>query len=445
MTSAIFTEQQQSSATLPFTRSSTMEQILVFGPFALLLFGPLAFGAVSPLPIFLHEAGSAILFLLWVVQQAKSAELSIEWNPIFAPMLAFAAVIGLQLFRGHTAYRQATYSEAMLYISYGLLCFLITQTLHRTSHLRALAIAVSIYGFALAIFAVLQSVSSEGKLYWIQTPRNGGWIYGPYVNHNHYAGLMEMLIPIPLVIGFSHLASRKMQRLAIIAAAIMAATIFLSGSRGGMIAFLVELSVFAFFALRRNTKFRMNWIAGLFPVIVIGLLVWLGGSELTNRVSTIQTETRTEISGGVRMNIVRDGLKMFRQKPILGYGLGTFPDVYPKFRSFYSEVWINEAHNDYLQLLVETGALGFVVMLWFLWITYSGAAKKIFDCAEDPNGILAFAALLGCIGILVHSFVDFNLHIPANAAIFYVLCTLAAMDSRFRRTIPENQRFRLFL
>jgi O-antigen ligase len=231
-----------------------------------------------------------------------------------------------------------------------------------------------------------------------------------------------------------------MQRLAIIAAAIMAATIFLSGSRGGMIAFLVELSVLTLFALQRNKKLHMNWIAGLFPVIVVCLLMWLGGSEFTNRVSTINTETRTEISGGMRMNIVRDGLKMSRQKPILGYGLGTFPDVYPKFRSFYSEVWINEAHNDYLQLLVETGALGLAVMLWFLSVTYFKAAQKLSAWADNPNGMLALAALLGCTGILVHSFVDFNLQIPANAAIFYVLCTLAALEPRFPK-MPQNPPF----
>jgi O-antigen ligase len=441
MTSQIILEQRQHFVKLPFVRTSAMEQILVFGPFALLLFGPLAFGAVSPLPIFVLEAGSALLFLLWMIHQAKSGELSFQWNPVFAPMLAFAGIVGLQLLSGQTAYRQATYSSAMLYIAYGLLCFLITQMLRQTYHLRTLAVTASIYGFAIAIFAVLQSVSSDEKLYWVHIPRNGGWIYGPYVNHNHYAGLMEMLIPIPLVIGLSHLANRTMQRLAMISAAIMAATIFLSGSRGGMIAFLVQLSVLAFFAIRRTGRFRVNWMAGLFPIILVCLLMWLGGSEFTNRVSTIHTEMRSELSGGMRMNIVRDGLKMFRQKPILGYGLGTFSDVYPRFRSFYSEVWINEAHNDYIQLLVETGALGFVAMLWFFWTTYSEAAKKISNWTDDRDGTLALIALLGCTGILVHSLVDFNLQIPANAAIFYVLCTLAAMEPRFRQTPTRTSSF----
>jgi O-antigen ligase len=418
-----------------------MEHVLVYGPFILLLFGPLVFGAVSPFPIFVLEAGAAALFLLWIVRQVNSGEIAISWNPLFAPMIAFLCVIALQLATKHTGYRYATYSDAMLYIAYGLLCFLIVQTLRRISHLRHVAIGVSAFGFAVALFALLQSASSQEKLYWLITPRNGGWVYGSYVNHNHYAGLMEMLIPVPLVIAFSHFAHGTGKRLAIIAAAVMAATLFLSGSRGGMIAFLGELAVLALFLVRARSKskFRMTRMFILFPIIMACLLAWLGGSEFANRVTSINSETRTEISGGVRMQIARDGLRMFKQKPLLGYGLDTFPEIYPEFRSFYTDIWINEAHDDYLQLLIETGALGFCVMLWFLCTMYSHAAKKLAGWPDDRNGVITLAAMLGCTGILVHSFVDFNLHIPANAAIFYTLCTLAAMEPRFRKHLHRER------
>ncbi len=435
MTSPVIPDQRPQANAVQVARPNWMEYVLVYGPFTLLLFGPLAFGAVSPFPIFILEAGAAALFLLWIVRQLRSDELAISWNPLFPPMVAFVVVIAMQLVTKHTGYRYATYSDVMLYLAYGLLCFVIAQTLRRTSHLRHLAIAVSAFGFTIALLALLQSASSSDKLYWLITPHNGGWVYGPYVNHNHYAGLMEMLIPVPLVIAFSQFAHGVMKRLAIIAAAIMVATLFLSGSRGGMIAFLFELAVLAFFLVRQRSKskFYMTWMFILFPMILALLLVWLGGSEFANRVTSINNETRTEISGGMRMQITRDGLRMFKQKPLLGYGLDTFPEIYPEFRSIYTEVWINEAHNDYLQLLIETGALGFCVMLWFLWTMYSHALPKLSGWPDDRNGVLTLAAMLGCTGILVHSFVDFNLHIPANAAIFYALCTIAAMEPRFRK------------
>jgi O-antigen ligase len=433
MTSPVITEPQPRLRAASASQPNLADNVLVYGPFAFLLFGPLAFGAVSPLSIFILEAGASLLFLTWIASQIRSVVVSVSWNPVFAPMLAFLGLIALQLATRHSAYRYATYSEAMLYITYGLLCFLITQTLRRTSQLCILAIVVSVFGSAVALFAILQSASSEGKLYWIKTPQAGGWIYGPYVNHNHYAGLMEMLIPVPLVIAFTHFPNRIWKRLAIVSAALMAGTLFLSGSRGGMIAFLVELTVLGFFLFKRTAKRRITWALALFPIIMVCLLAWLGGSEFTQRVASIDTEARTEISGGTRMNIARDSLKMFKQKPLLGYGLGTFPEVYPSFRSFYTEFWINEAHDDYLQLLVETGLLGFSLMLWFLWTTYSRAIKKLPGWENDLNGVLTLAAILGCTGIVVHSFVDFNLHIPANAAIFYVLCILAAMEPRFHK------------
>ena len=125
---------------------------------------------------------------------------------------------------------------------------------------------------------------------------------------------------------------------------------------------------------------------------------------------------------------------MFAREPILGWGLGTFPDVYPQFRSFHTNFFINEAHNDYLQLLVEMGGLGGAAMLWFLWAVYRNGIRKLKNWPDDSNGAVALAALLGVTGILVHSLVDFNLQIPANASLFYVLCMVAAMESRFGKS-----------
>lgn len=429
----------------PASRSA-LDAILFHGLFALLLFGPLAFGAVEPWSMFLMEAGSAALFVLWAIRQVQSGELQISSSPLFPPMLAFGLLIALQLAAGFSAYAYATASGARLYCSYGLLCFLTVQCLRRTSQLKTLAWAFSIYGIAVAAFAVVQSMSANGRLYWVRTPRFGGWIYGPYVNHNHYAGLMEMLVPIPLVLALSHQVRGPHKKMAIVAAAVMASSIFLSGSRGGMAAFAVQMAVLAILVLRRERRSRSALALGVFLIVLLGLLAWLGGGELTKRIASIHPDARSELSGGTRIAIDRDALKMFARKPVLGWGLGTFPEVYPQFRSFYTNFFVNEAHNDYLQLLVEMGALGFAVMLWFLALMYRRAAKKLGNWTSDSNGAVALAAMLGCSGILVHSFVDFNLQVPANAALFYVLCVIAAMEPRFglsHRRKPNPDPFAL--
>jgi len=312
--------------------------------------------------------------------------------------------------------------------------------LRRTAQIQALVATFSVYGFLLAAFALVQGLSSTTRLYWLRTPRFGGWIYGPYVNHNHYAGLMEMLVPIPLVFSLTRGARGSRKTMAGIAAALMAGTIFLSGSRGGMVAFLVQAGVLALAVLRGQRSRTVTRALLPFLLIGVGLVLWLGGNELAQRLETIHTETQAELSGGLRLEIDRDALRMFARKPILGWGMGVFPDVYPEFRSFHTNFFINEAHNDYLQLLVEMGGMGFATMLWFLWLLFRNAGRKLQHWPEDTNGAVGLAAMLGVTGILVHSLVDFNLQIPANAALFYVLCVVAAMESRFGKTRRKSVR-----
>jgi O-antigen ligase len=409
-------------------RSVQAEQVLLYGIFGLLLFGPLAFGAVEPWSIFTVELGTAVLFLLWVAKQAVlDGQMNVRWNPLFLPMGVFGALIAAQILFRLSAYPHDTVSIALQYFAYAVLCFLAGQTLLRGAQARSLALIFSVYGAALAGFALLQGISSNGKLYWIRQPRSGGWIYGPYVNHNHYAGLMEMLVPIPLIVSLTRLAPPKVRAVAAATAAIMVGTIFLSGSRGGMLAIVAELVILAALLVKQKRGLRTAIGIGIFLVIVVGLLVWIGGAELSQRIATAGPG-HTELSSDIRSYINRDGFRMFLKKPVVGWGLGTFPIVYPEFRTFYTNFFVNEAHNDYLQLLVEMGLLGFATMLWFVVTLYLKALQKIKNWPSEMSGAVTLACLLGLSGILVHSAVDFNLQIPANAALFYVLCTIAASE-----------------
>jgi len=424
---------QKKSDVTPQLRSARIGAVVLYGTFGLLMFGPLAFGTVEPWSIFLLQTGALVLTLLWLAQQWLDQQITLNWNPLFLPMAAFAILILLQIILKKSAYSHDTISGAMLYVTYGMLCFLATQTLIRTSQARRIALVLAFYGFALAAFALLQGISPNGKIYWTRLPRMGGWIYGPYVNHNHYAGIMEMLVPIPLVLALSRLIPERGRIPAGIAAAVMVGTIFLSGSRGGMIAIFAELAVLGTVLFRQKKRVRTAIAAVAFAVVLISLLSWLGGKELTARVSSISSEARTEISGGMRLSIDRDAFQMFRRKPILGWGLRTFPVVYPQFRSFYTNFFINEAHNDYMQLLTEMGLVGFGVMVWFLIVLYRSAFNKIANWTTQVTGALTLACMLGVTGILVHSFFDFNLQIPANAAWFYVYCSLAAAPPLLHR------------
>jgi O-antigen ligase len=404
-----------------------------------LLIAPLAFGAVEPWSIFALEACATLLMVAWAARQWLHQQVDIAPSPLYLPMAAFFCVALLQWIAGTTSYRYLTYTHLLLYAAYGMLLFVATQSLRRSSQFDWLAKILTAYGAIVASFAILQGIAPNGKIYWIWPAEQGGAIYGPYVNHNHFAGLMEMLTPFPLVLAATRFTDGNRKLFATAVAALMAGSIFLSGSRGGMFAFLAQVILLAVLTVRaRKTDWRQPLVLGGFLILVIGFLVWLGGNELTHRLASIHSETHAEISGGTRLTIDKDCLRMFLKKPILGWGLGTFATVYPGFRSFYSTFFVNQAHNDYLQLLVETGIIGFGIAIWFLVQVFRGAFSKLKDWTENSTGALTVAALLGCVGILVHSLFDFNLQIPANAALFYVLCGIAAAAP-----LQESQRRRV--
>ena len=294
---------------------------------------------------------------------------------------------------GTTAYRHVTYSHLLLYAAYGMLAFVVTQTLRRSSQFELLAKLFTGYGAVVASFAVLQGLAPNGKLYWIWALEQGGSIYGPYVNHNHYAGLMEMLTPFPLVLAATRFTDGNRKLAVAGIAALMAGSIFLSGSRGGMAAFVAQMVVLGVLLVRkREGSWKQPLMLGAFLAMVIVFLVWMGGNELTQRLISIHSEAREEISGGVRLTIDRDCLRMLVKRPFLGWGLGAFPIVYPEFRSFYTTFFVNQAHNDYLQLLVETGLAGFSIAVWFLVLVFRQAAGKLKNWTETASGALTMAA-----------------------------------------------------
>jgi len=163
-------------------------------------------------------------------------------------------------------------------------------------------------------------------------------------------------------------------------------------------------------------------LAGLWVLLV-------GGTTVTDRLLTFHTEAHTELSTGLRLTVTKDCARMFVDKPLLGFGLGTFPTAYPPYQSFYTNIFVNEAHNDYAQLLVEMGLAGFGVMVWLLVLLFRTAWRKLKSGKLGVNGGLALAGSVGCVGILVHSFFDFNMQVASNAAWFYALAAMVAAPS----------------
>ena len=309
-------------------------------------------------------------------------------------------------------------------VRFGILLFLTTQCLGQTVWRKNVGLFFTVFGFSVALFAIVQQLIPNGKIYWV-LPNQSGWpFFGPYINHSHYAGLMEMLVPFPLVFAMTHVWRRPVRVLLGFAALVMASTIFLSQSLGGILAFGGEMLILAaLMARRRRSRQGLVWLA----LLLVFLAVWLVALRpvgLVERLTTLK-DPIDKGDAGVRVVIVKDSFSMVRQRPLLGWGLGTFATVYPSFRSFYSEEEVNEAHNDFMQLLVETGVAGFALMVVFLVLVYRSGMRSIAHWRRDPRASVTLAALIGCTGLLIHGLSDFNLQIPANAALFFTLTAIA--------------------
>jgi O-antigen ligase len=392
---------------------------LVLGLCALLIFGVLAFGAVDEWSTFTFEAGAAILLLLWAAKQIVSERIKVSKNPLYPPTVLFFGLILTQIALRRTAYGYVTKYETLQYIAYGITLFIAAECVSKEEIRKRFAQIMSVFGILYAFFALIQTLNSNGKIFWIHSPHfNSATIFGSYVNHNHYAGLMEMLTPIPFVLSMGHLLKGGKRALAGFCAGMMGATIFFSGSRGGMIAFIFQAVLFGAVAFGRKRSPRIALGSMAVCVFILALLFFLDGGQALSHLG--------DLGPGIRLDITKDSLRMFSHRPILGWGLGTFPTVYARYRSFYTNLFINEAHNDYAQLLVEMGVLGFGLMIWFLFRLYQYGLPASRRWEFQWDWAVSLASLLGCTGILVHSFVDFNLQIPANAALFYTLCGLAA-------------------
>jgi O-antigen ligase len=395
-----------------------------FGICFLLAFAVLAFGAVEEWSQAVLEVGASILLIAWAIRQLRDETEEITVPGEIFPLVAFALLVCVQLAFHLTASRYYTRIDLQLLLTYLIVMFLVSQSFTRRSHWRIYMWFVMIMGFFVSILGILQHLTFNGKLYWFRTMRFGGLPFGPYVNRNHFAGFAELVIPValvPLVLG-------KVRRERVFFVAILAAVpiiaLLLSASRGGIVSFAVQMVILFLLLFIRRIRGKYVIAGGLVVLTAVLVVSWIGVRQMLDRFSGMQN---LEVSTGKRAAMQRDTFRIFRDHPIVGTGLGTIEMVYPPYDSTYDGRVVNHSHNDYLEALAETGILGGLCCLWFLGIFLVNALRGISDLGSSFGSVLNLSGLVACCGILVHSLVDFNLHIPANALLFFVSAQMAAV------------------
>jgi O-antigen ligase len=278
---------------------------------------------------------------------------------------------------------------------------------------------------------VLQDLTFNGKLYWFREMRYGGMPYGPYVNRNHFAGLMELLIPVGLAMLAVPGVRRQQMPLMALLAALPVGALLLSASRGGIIGFGCEVIVLVILLWIRpgEKKHVFTFLVAL--VLAGGLVGWLGVGQVIQRFSQIRNP---EVTEGRRISMASGAYHIFRDHPLIGTGVGTIVSVYPAYETAYDATIVDHVHDDHFELLAETGMLGTLCWLTFIGLLVMFGLKNVSAHQDPVVRSVQLGALVGCLGLLAHSFVDFNLHIPANALLFYLMAGMASTNPIFGPT-----------
>ena len=389
----------------------------------LFAFSVLAFGAVEVWSQSLLEIGASILLISWAVTVYRDKQSTIQWNPLSWPLLGIIAVGIVQLAFHWTPNPFLTRLELLRLAAYFIIFFLTAQAFRERADLVKLAWFLIVLGFSVALLGIIQHFTSEGTIYWSRQLLQGGDVFGPYVNRNHFAGFIELVAPVGLSLLVFRGVRRDLFPMVGLLTIIPIGALILAGSRGGIVSFALEVGVLVVLARARRGLDGPRIIAiGVVALAAVVLVAWLGAGTAIERLSNTRIG---DVTITRRASMFRGAEHIFRDYPIKGAGLGTMISVYPRYETLYDGYVVDHVHNDYIEALAETGFLGGLCGVGFLWLLYREARKSFVAEQGHFSRALHASAIAAVCGLLLHSWVDFNLHIPSNALLFLLQAYLA--------------------
>ena len=363
------------------------------------------------------------------------------WSPAI-PAALFLGWIVLQMATGLSLNVHDTWVALLMAIAYAGFFVLVVTTVSGKNNMNSIILFLMFLGFGISLFAILQMYAWNGKIYWIRDISRS-MAYGPFVNRNHLAGYLELLIPVGIgyIVGhLIHIPARGKTRwirfwrrlidpqstkllLIFFLVLVMTITLFLTLSRSGILSFLSGMVVMGGLLMQSRSGRAWTLTPVLLVATVLLCLTWFGIGPLVDRFMTLRSLDWDQ-SMMLRSNIWKDTTYLISDYTVMGTGLGTFEKAYPAYKTVRQQVQVDHAHNDYVQLMAETGWVGFgiaMVVLAVLARAGIGALRK----QQDPRSrTILLGMLIGMLSFLIHGLSDFNFHIPSNALLFITLSAL---------------------
>lgn len=357
---------------------------------------------------------------------------------------------------------KATGMQLVFFTACVLFYVLTVQLLSRPAFLKRVVRFVIVLGAGMALLAIVQHFSSPGKIFWLRETFRG-YPFGPYGHRNHYAGLMLLLCPVAVAMmlsnkphvsyeswrerfsEFFNYRTTNVYLLLFLAVILMALSVFVSLSRGGIVCLSLALILLGIaMALKR----RAGRGRGLIMAAIAGTLLlsvgWSGWEPIFARFDQIRDD-QGDISEG-RLDAWKDSMGIIRDFPLVGTGSGTFFHAHKAYRhATAGRKFFVHAHNDYIEIAAGSGLIGLACFAAF--VTHVLASVGRYRKRRDGYVIyLYLGAITGLISFLIHCIVEFNLQIGANRLYFFFtagLCIAAAntrIRGRQRRTFLHHYR-----
>lgn len=403
---------------------------------SLIFISCLFYGGVKFSVIFFCEILTSVIMLLWFFEKIFKKKNyffdKILWIPIcfFISLIIFQLVpIPLSLIKiislkTYNIYRDyslnwtnntsfslsispyLTLEEFFKIITYFSLIFIVINRIQDKKALDLILKSIIFLGFFISILGIIQRLERKDSL---------DLVMGTFQNRNNFSGYINMIIP--LGIGYFLKSKDFWQRLIYaIFTGVMTIALFMSLSRGGFLVHLISLLFFFVLLIRRIHLRKISLIVIFWPLLII--IVFLNYFNPMKILSRFFSDPFLFLGHGY---LWKDILRIWRDFPIFGTGLGTFQSISSVYNSQATQLYFVYAHNDVLQLLSEVGILGiFFIFLFFAIYFYQ--TMTFWKKRHDPFAVVMGASILTSIfSVLVYSFFDFNLHILANSLLFSIL------------------------
>lgn len=425
-------------------------KIIFFLLCSMLVWTTLIYGTVHQPIIALFYIVIALILIFWIIDAFVSGFFRFNKNFLQIPLLAtiiygiiqiipfgsLAETGGLDgISRTISVAPYLTRLTVVHFIALTLFFAAFLAFLDNFNRLKKVVWIIIIFGFLYAFFAIIQSFLSPAKIYGIYdapsiTP------FGSFVNRHNFAAFMEMTIAVPLGLIFVGAIEKDKKLLFITAIGLMGIALLLSGSRGGLIALLAEVFLLVIITTKSQSKGNLV-VKAILAILLIGVIIF--GAVLIGGESSLTRIAETATSGNIttdRTHIWAVTLDVIKANLPFGAGLGAFGIAYTPFDNSSGLGRVEQAHNDYLEVLANAGIVGLIIGISFLFLFFRTALKNIKIENLYKRGV-AVGAFAGCFAILVHSLFDFVLHTTAISLMFLTLLSLLVVSRRKNKDDDE--------